>query len=132
MIFTQEVKDELLVEFLIAYDTWCDTDINPEGFSRGVGLCGNIDLFQDNRDIIQFGILEDADEDEDADFYAPAWMSTNWVLWDHLNSYFDKDENGEPETEPFGKPRDETGDWRENPKRRAWVKMMISQLLDYE
>lgn len=130
MIFTQEVKDELLVKFLIAYDAWCDTDINPEGFSIASGLCSNIDTFQDNRNIREFGIAEDAVDDED-DCHAH-WVSTNWLLWDHLNNYFDKDEDGEPETEPFGKCRDETGDFRENPKRRAWVKKMISQLLDYE
>lgn len=126
MIFTQETKDKLLLEFLIAYDNWCDTDINPEGFSMQTGLCGNIDLFQDNRNIREFGIADQGDSD------VAVWLSTNWLLWDHLNTYFAKDEDGDPESAPFGTTRYETDDFRENPKRRAWVKMMISQLLDYE
>lgn len=110
-LFTKQDKDALLLEFLIAYDTWCETDVNPGGFLSRKGLCRNIQDFQE-RCGIGCSITFDG----------------HWMMWDHQASYFPLDSNGEPDDYPFGDPMVEPEDYRTNPLRRKWVRETITRL----
>lgn len=108
--FTKQDKDAMLLEFLIAYNTWCETDVNPEGFLSIQGMCRNILDYQEQR---VGNIIDD-----------------HWMMWDHQYTYFPLDSSGTPDDYPFGDPMDEPSDFRTNPLRRKWVRETIALLTD--
>lgn len=106
--------DALLLEFLIAYIQWVETDENPNDFRDDKGLCSNAKHFQ---------LLK---SDNVEDYY----KNGVWLLWDHMGDYFTRDFGADNTAEPFGAPEHERDDFRENPRRINWVRKMIVELSD--